>query len=45
MQHILGAGTFVVDDILNNVLGGLIGYGAFILFCKIKKSYIKKGYL
>jgi len=33
-QYILGAGTADIDDIILNLLGGIIGFGLYVLFVK-----------
>lgn len=35
--------VFDIDDIILNVIGGLIGYFGYLLFCKVKKLFIKEG--
>lgn len=34
--------VFDIDDIILNVIGGLVGYFIYLLFCKIKNLFIKE---
>jgi glycopeptide antibiotics resistance protein len=44
VQLITGYGIFEVDDLFNNLLGAIIGYGIFMGFITIKEKGIKRSF-
>ena len=44
LQLITGYGNFEVDDLFNNLLGAIIGYGIFMGFITIKEKGIKRSF-
>jgi glycopeptide antibiotics resistance protein len=45
IQLITGYGNFVVDDLFNNLLGAIIGYGIIMGFITIKARGLKQSFL
>lgn len=43
-QFITGYGIFEVDDLFNNLLGGIIGYGIVMGFMTLKEKEIKRSF-
>ena len=45
VQYLTGSGIFEVDDLFNNVLGAIIGYGMLMGFKTLKEKAIKRSLL